>query len=180
MKIGFFKSFILSLAFSLSTVSLFALPDGYGPVKLGMDVDSVKEALKKNQNFGYRGDRDVSLTPITKDILIETDGANNPYSFFGRCTFQFVDDKLATISISLNPERIDHYSVFSKLCEKYGNPASISPAKSQWSDDSVIFSLERPLTLKYMDAKVFEDKQKASHVNKTYSEQLRDEFLEGL
>ena len=75
---------------------------------------------------------------------------------------------------------MDHYSIFSKLCEKYGNPASLNPEKSEWSDSSVIMSLERPLTLKYMDKAVFDSLQNESKVNKSVEENSRDRFLEGL
>ena len=37
------------------------LPDTYRSVSLGMDMDTVKEQLKNDGMFGYRGDRDVSL-----------------------------------------------------------------------------------------------------------------------
>ena len=45
-----------------------ALPKGYGSIELGMSVDEVKSELKKNTDFGYRGDRDVSLSPKTKQV----------------------------------------------------------------------------------------------------------------
>ena len=156
------------------------LPHGYGDITLGMSVGDVKDALKKNPAFGYRGDRDVSLSPGTKQTLIETDATYAGYSYFDRCWFQFVDDKLYIITINLNQEKVDHYSVFSKLCQKYGGPNSISPRKSQWTDDDVMMSLERPLTLKYIDAKVYNERQDAANVEKTIGEQNRDAFLEGL
>ena len=79
-----------------------ALPKGYGSIELGMSVDEVKSELKKNTDFGYRGDKDVSLSPKTKQVLIETDASKNAYSFFTRCWFQFVDDKLFSITLNLN------------------------------------------------------------------------------
>jgi hypothetical protein len=145
-----------------------------------MTVDQVKEALKKTAVFGYRGERDVSLSPGDGQVLIETDATYAPYSFFTRCWFQFSEGKLYIITLNLNSERIDHYSIFSRLCEKYGNPQEISPTKSQWNDSSVFMSLERPLTLKYIDRAAFEKKQSNSNVDKTVREQSRDEFLEGL
>lgn len=156
------------------------LPKGYGGITLGMSVDEVKDALKKNHEFGYRGDRDVSLSPSDGQTLIETDATYAPFSYFERCWFQFSDDKLYIITINLNQEKIDHYSIFSKLCAKYGGPNQLSPRKSQWNDDDVMMSLERPLALKYIDAKVFNEKQDAAGVEKTIGEQNRDAFLEGL
>lgn len=176
------------LAFSASTL-LSALPLGYNGVSLGMSVDEVKAELKKHSEFGYRGDRDVSLSPSirgekngqkTYDVLIETDASYAPVSFFDRCWFQFTDGKLSTITLNLNREKIDHYSVFQKLCEKYGNPQEISPQKSVWSDSNVQMSLERPLVLKYVDRKVFDQRREESTVEKTTTEKMRDNFLEQL
>lgn len=170
------------LFITLFSLSLFihALPAGYGSIKLGMSVDEVKNELKKNSDFGYRGDRDVSLSPQTKQVLIETDSTRNPYSFFGRCWFQFVDEKLFSITLNLNPKKLDHFSVFSTLTGKYGNPDKISPQFSQWKDDDVMMSLERPLTLKYIDARAFNKMQDESGVQKTVEEKSVEDFLSGL
>ena len=43
-----------------------------------------------------------------------------------------------------------------------------------------MMSLERPLSLKYIDAKVFAERQNKANVEKTYGEQNREEFLKGL
>ncbi len=169
----------LSTAFVLSSLS-FALPAGYGSLKLGMSVDQVKTELKKNSDFGYRGDRDVTLSPGTKQVLIETDSSKNPYSFFTRCWFQFVDDRLFSITLNLNPSKVDHFAVFSSLTEKYGMPTDINPKRSSWEDSSVLMSLERPLTLKYVDAAVLKKMQDESGVQKTVEEKLVDEFLNSL
>lgn len=167
--------------FTLSSVVAFSLPSGYGKVKLGMSVDAAKNALKDDGQFGYRGDRDVTLSPKDHETVIETDPTTfAAYSFFERCWFQFSDEKLAVITLNMNSDLIDHYSIFSELCEKYGNPDEISPKKAVWKSDSVTLSLEKPLTLKYVDAKVFKDKIDASNVEKTTSERAKDAFLKGL
>ena len=41
-------------------------------------------------------------------------------------------------------------------------------------------SLEKPLTLKYIDAEVFNKQQENSAVQKNIDEQMRDNFLKGL
>lgn len=164
----------------ISVFSCFALPDGYGSLKLGMSVEQVKEELKKMPEFAYRGDRDVSLSPQTKQVLIETDSSRFADSFFTRCWFQFADDKLFSITLNLNEKRLDHISVFNSLAKKYGNPASINPKRSAWEDDSVIMSLERPLTLKYIDNKKFKEMLEESGVQKTFEEKSVEEFLDNL
>ncbi len=145
-----------------------------------MSVEEVKEELKKNPDFAYRGDRDVSLSPQTKQVLIETDSSRFEGSFFTRCWFQFADDKLFSITLNLNEKRLDHISVFESLAKKYGAPDSINPKRSAWEDDSVIMSLERPLTLKYIDNKKFKEMLEESGVQKTFEEKTAQEFLDNL
>lgn len=167
--------------FAFFSALIFALPSGYGKVKLGMSVDSAKDALKGDGQFGYRGDRDVTLSPKDHETVIETDPTTfAAYSFFERCWFQFSNEKLSVITLNMNSEMIDHYSIFSELCEKYGNPDEISPKKAVWKSDDVTLSLEKPLTLKYVDAKVFKEKLDASNVEKTTGEKAKDAFLKGL
>lgn len=158
-----------------------SLPSGYAGVSLGMSLDAAKQALKRDPQFGYRGDRDVSLLPGDSRILIETDTSiTAPHSFLDRCYFQFYDEKLYIITINLRQDKVDHYSVFSSLCKKYGNPVSLNPQKSEWRNDSVIMTLERPLTIKYTDRAVFESLVDQSLVEKTGREKNTERFLDGL
>lgn len=169
----------LALLFSTSAFSQEKLPDGFKNIRFGMSVDQVKEELKKDPAFGFRGDRDVSLLPGENRILIETDTSRTaPYSFLERCWFQFYDDKLYTITINMRKKKMDHYSIYTTLSKKYGNPNSLNPEKSEWKDDNVIMSLERPLTLKYTDRKIFDDLQSKAMVNKTAEERSKQEFLD--
>lgn len=174
----------LLISLAVSAVVAFAgenLPRGFKNIKFGMSVDQVKSELKKDNNFGYRGDRDVSLLPGENRILIETDTAKTaPYSILERCWFQFYDGKLYTITVNMRPRKMDHYSIYTTLTKKYGDPDSLNPEKSEWKDDSVIMSLERPLTLKYTDRAVFEDLQSKALVNKTAEEQSKQDFLDSL
>ncbi|MBR4600366.1 MAG: hypothetical protein IKO39_10005 [Treponema sp.] len=174
------KKILLLVLASFFSLQLFSLPNGFSSARLGMEIDALKEALKKDHQFGYRGDRDVSLSPSDGQFLIETNGSQFGFSFLERCWFQFSKDKLYIITLNLDRTKLDHYSVFSKLCEKYGNPDELSPQKSVWRDDNVILSLEKPLTLKYTDARAFESKTKSSNVQKTTAENARDEFLDSL
>ncbi len=164
-----------------ATSSVEAPPSSFGAVSIGMDIESVKEALLKDRRFGYRGERDVSLLAGENNKLIETDAARySPYPYLDRCWFQFVDDKLYVMSINLNQEKLDHYSVFSALCEKYGAPTTLNPDKAEWVSDSMIVDLERPLCLKYTDKNVFDRIQSESGVEETVAEQNREQFLQGI
>ncbi len=169
----------------LGSAGLFAekkpVPDGYGGVKLGMSLSDAKKALRKNTEFGYHGERDVSLLPGENRILIETDAvAGHEYSFLERCWFQFYNDKLYIITININRERMDHFSIFDALCKKYGEPISLSPEKSVWESDSCTMSLERPLTLKYVDKETFKLLQNKSFVSPSGTEITREMFLDSL
>jgi hypothetical protein len=55
----------------------------------------------------------------------------------------------------LDTLKLDHYSLFSALSTKYGPPSSLSPQETVWQSEPVRFSLERPLTVKYIDNKTF-------------------------
>lgn len=149
------------------------LPSGYQDIKLGMSVNQVKEILKKNSIFGYRGDRDVSLLPTEERVLIETLGS----SFLDRCWFQFYEDKLYAITLNINTQRMDYYSMFKTFTEKYGEPKSLNPKKSEWNDGKVLFILEKDLCVKYIDYTVYNlliDKDEKLKSTESY---LRENFL---
>jgi hypothetical protein len=154
-----------------------ALPKGYGNIVLGMSKEEVQDALKKTPAFGYRGERDVSLLPSTRQTVIETPGGG---SVFARAWFQFNEDRLAVITINLNPAKADRFSVFTTLVSKYGEPRVITPQKSEWRNDDIIFTLESPLTLKYVDARVFDKDAEQTSSGQTTAEQTYRQFLEGL
>ena len=75
---------------------------------------------------------------------------------------------------------MDYYSIFTKLTEKYGQPTSFDPQAATWKDDQVTMSLEKPLTLKYIDNKIFEQTQNYSNIEKSPNEVTREMFLDGL
>ena len=152
------------------------LPTGYSTVKLGMSLEDVKTALLRDPDFGYRGERDVSLLPGENRQLIETNGAD----FLGNCWFQFHENSLYIISINVNPDFMDYYSIFSTLCKKYGNPNYLDPEKATWENESVILSLEKPLCLKYTDAQTYAKINEESKVQEATIEYLRQGFLDSL
>ena len=120
-------------------------------ISLGMGIDQVKAALKADALFRYRGDPDVSFLPQTSQYLIECEGS----SFLRRAYFQFADSRLFIMILVLDTLKLDHYSLFTTLSAKYGPPSSLNPTESVWESDPVRFSLERPLTVKYVDNKTF-------------------------
>jgi len=128
-----------------------ALPGGFRGINLGMDIDQVKKALVADPLFGYRGDPDVSMLPQSHDYLIECAGP----SYIQRAYFQFANKRLLTMILMLDTEKLDYFSLYTALTGKYGQPASLSPQEAVWQSTSVRLSLERPLTVKYIDQATF-------------------------
>lgn len=177
------KTIIYFSIFLLSGVYFYAneLPHGYKDVILGMSLEETKDALLKEPDFGYHGERDVSLIPHTNKVLIETDAEKGLGSnFLSRCWFQFHNNQLFTITININTNKMDYYSVFTTLCKKYGEPQNFDPNSATWKNEDVTMSLEKPLTLKYIDNKLFEDTQNYSNVPSSPQELTQEMFLDAL
>lgn len=177
MKVRFFSIFIILFLFPVFAEN--ALPKGFSNVQLGMDLEETKNQLLKNSDFGYHGDRDVSFLPNQNQVLIETDSAYGlGLNFLTQCWFQFYNDSLYIITININPEKVDYYSMFTTLCQKYGNPTSLDPARATWENDEVIMSLEKPLAVKYILKSTFNDLQNYSNVEKSGEEISKQMFLD--
>lgn len=165
---------------SVSEETYAPLPRGYRGITLGMNLDTTKSTLISHPEFGYHGDRDVSLLPGENRVLIETDAESGHGSNFLRESyFQFYEDFLYVITINVNKERMDYYSMFTTLTEKYGPPSELNPNMSKWENDTTIVYLEKPLTLKYIDKAVFEETN-TSTIDLSPVEITREMFLEGL
>jgi len=127
------------------------LPRSFRKLQLGMSLDELKEALTDDELFEFRGDPDVSFLPIKEENLVETAGL----SFIRRAFFQLREKAVFIMAFTLDSRRIDHYSVFTSLVKKYGEPASLNPREAVWENETTRISLERPLTVKYIDMTVF-------------------------
>lgn len=150
-----------------------ATPDTYRTISLGMEIEAVKKELLSDSFFGYRGERDLSLLPTQNRSLIETVGT----SFISRSWFQFYKDTLYIMTFNIDPSKVDYYSVYTSLVQKYGEPLSLDPRKAQWGDDTVTLTLERPLTVKYVDTAVFTSLLDKSGTEKAATDMLRETFI---
>ncbi len=148
-------------------------PGAFRGITLGMAVDDVKSALKSDPLFRYRGDPDVSFLPQTSQYLIECEGT----TYIRRAYFQFSDGRLFIMILVLDPVLIDHYSLFSTLSAKYGPPGSLDPQESVWQTADVRFSLERPLTVKYVDNRVLASVLAKGGAQKDLEQLSREGFL---
>ncbi|MFA6508717.1 MAG: hypothetical protein WCT14_21640, partial [Treponemataceae bacterium] len=152
-----------------------AVPSAFRAFTLGMELEALKTALAADELFTFRGDRDVSLLPKSEQVLIETTGL----SFIRRAFFQLKDGKVFMMAFSLDPEKVDHYSVFTSLVAEYGDPAALDPKEAVWTSSAVRLSIERPLTVKYIDKVVFDELARNASVKKSKEFVLREEFLNG-
>jgi hypothetical protein len=150
------------------------LPRQFRELSLGMTLDDLKAALQKDSLFNFRGDRDVSFLPAREESLVETSGS----SFIKRAFFQLRDGAVFIMAFTLNTGMIDHYSMFTDLTEKYGQPTYLDPREAVWESDDLRVSIERPLTVKYIDKKVFDDIINESALIQSRRVQQRQEFLD--
>ncbi len=149
------------------------LPDGFMSITLGMDINSVKEELKENSYFNYRGDPDVSMLMTRNQQLIECSG----FSFIEKAYFQFYEGKLFIITLVLNKDRIDYYTMYISFEKKYNKAARIDPKGAYWENSQVNLSLEKPLTIKYMDRTVLEKLASERKEVEDRSGKIKDDFL---
>ena len=150
------------------------IPGHFNKIYLGMTLDQVKQALAEDSNFYYTGDPDLSILQRPNETLLECSGT----FYIERAFFQFYQEKLYTITLVLSPDDVDHFSVYTGLAGKYGDPQELDPHKSVWSSDSYLLSLERPLTVKYMDRKMLDGIRTSGQTKKTLQELSRKQFLD--
>jgi hypothetical protein len=146
----------------------------YRDLSLGMTMEEVKEILKKDNYFDYRGEVDVTMFNNPNENIIDCRGSG----FIERAWFQFRDEKLFIMELELDRQKIDYYTVYGQLEKKYGSPSGMTPQFATWSGEEVDISLEYPLTIKYLDRIVFDAFLDESQVNETFREKSRQSFVE--
>jgi hypothetical protein len=150
-----------------------ALPRQFREISLGMGLDELKAGLQKDPLFNFRGDRDVSFLPAREQSLVETTGS----SFVRRAFFQLRDGQVFIMAFSLNTALVDHYSVFTAMTAKYGEPSYLDPREVVWETADVRVAIERPLTVKYIDKQVFDDIINESALSESRQTRQRQDFL---
>jgi len=150
------------------------LPAGFRGLSLGMAIEEAKQTLRGDPLFSYRGDPDVSFLPHSAETLIECGGN----SYVKRAYLQFQDGKLLSLILVLQEQKLDHFTLFTALQRKYGEPESLTPRETVWQSEQVRFSLEKPLTVKYLEKKAFEAAKAEGAPAKDPSEMARERFVE--
>jgi hypothetical protein len=149
------------------------LPRVFRGLALGMSLEDLKAALLTDSLFNFRGNRDVSFLPARDQSLVETTGS----SFIKRAFFQLRDGSLFIMAFSLNTAVMDHYTLFTQLSEKYGPPGFLDPSAAVWENEDTRIALERPLTVKYIDKRVFDDIIAESGLGESEQVRRREEFI---
>jgi hypothetical protein len=149
-------------------------PQGFRGIRLGMTLDEVKAGLLDDPLFAYRGDPDVSFLPLPAQTLIECRGN----SYLDRAYFQFHEDRLYIMILALDRDTLDYYTLYRTLTAKYGETSSLSPTDAVWVFPSLRLSLEKPLSVKYIDRQVFALLQEAGKAQESLRDLSKERFLE--
>lgn len=156
------------------TPDVAALPRGFADITFGLSRDEVGERLLDDPNFDYRGDPDVQFLPRREQVVIDTAG----FDFVDRGYFQFADGGLYSIIIKLNARMMDYFTMYTQLSTTYGHPDAISPQSAVWERDGVRLSLEKPLSVKYLDLAVFNEIRDEGRMRESDRAAARREFLD--
>jgi hypothetical protein len=152
------------------------LPRSFHNIFLGIGLDTLKGYLRDDAAFNFREERDVSLLPSSPDqTLVETQGS----SFIRRAFFQLSSGEVFIMSFTLNTALVDHYSVFTTFVQRYGEPTSLNPQEAVWEDEDTRISIERPLTVKYIDKNIFTALARNASPGGGRELLRRNEFLDG-
>ncbi len=150
------------------------VPDRFTDIVLGQSLEQVKTRLQSHPLFDYRGDPDISLTPIDRQPIIETQGLG----FMSAGIFQFRDEKLYSIILRLNENRMDFFTMYTRLTNTYGEPAYLDPHQTYWEGNGQRMVLEQPVIVKYLDMDVFNRIREESAASKSIDEYTRGVFLD--
>jgi hypothetical protein len=81
------------------------------------------------------------------------------------------------MSFSFNTDKLDYYSIYMAFVKKYGEPASFNPSQAVWEDGAVRVSIEKPLSVKYIDRTVFDAGVKSARAGESAENENRAALL---
>ena len=85
--------------------------------------------------------------------------------------------KRLSLIYNMQSEKTDYYSLFTTLSNKYGEPKSLNPTKATWENDEITLTLEKPLSVKYIDNETFDMLKNSSLIEKSFEEKNIQDFL---
>ncbi len=150
------------------------LPRGFRNLTFGLTRDEAMEELYEDPGFDFRGDPDVSFRGHEPGGVIDTDG----FDFIDRGVFQFYEDRLYLIILSLDGGQLDYFTLYRTLSDRYGMPTRLDPSQAVWEREGVRLALERPVSVKYLDMEVFDRIREEGRARETERGRARREFLE--
>jgi len=152
------------------------LSRGFGAITLGSSLDETIDELRASQFFIFNEDQDISRIPNSTNALITVAGEIHIESAF----FQFDQERLISIQFILDTAIIDHFSIYTFLQNKYGEPQELNPTIIAWESESVRLSLEKPLIIKYIDLQFFTSQREERTIQRSEREERINAFLEEL
>jgi hypothetical protein len=78
----------------------------------------------------------------------------------------------------MNREKVDYFSLFTKLTDKYGPNTSLNPQETIWDSPDTRLSLEKPASVKYIKKDVFDKLKAEGKATESLSAQSLKEFLD--
>lgn len=147
---------------------------GFRAVTLGLPFASVQQELAADPAFLYRGEPDVSLRLSDGESVIDTRGR----VYVDRAVFQFHEGRLFSMAMYLSRRNLDYFQLFEQLRTRYGEPVELDPQRAYWQDERTRIELERPLTVRYLDRAVFEERRSAARTLEAAEDVAREQFLE--
>jgi hypothetical protein len=170
---------VLFLAAPLLEAQDAALPRTFQGISLGMGRDALKTALSENELFHTKEAQDdlLNISAVSPGVenTLEVDGVSR--GFIRRAFFELHDEQVFAMSFVMDAALVDHYSVFSSLVDKYGEPSFLDPKRTVWQSDETWVAIERPLTVKYIDLGVFNELIAGANARRSAKVQQREDFL---
>lgn len=153
-----------------------SLPTGFRKFHFGLSRRQTEDFLKDNSFFRQFRPPELTFLNNPRRDLLTIYGKG----FVKKGNFLFYKDRLFSIEILLNSDRMDYFRLFDTLFRKYGKPQTMNPKTAVWKSKETRLSLEFPLTLKYIDRKVFQEITRNDDQKKTATEESRKAFLKEL
>lgn len=182
------KRFILITVLTLATLPLWSqdnLPDntqgsptaisnGFEVFKMGMNRKTVQDKLYQSKLFYYQGEPEVTMTKNPAETLLNCQGRG----IVKKGTFHFYKGRLFVITLILNPEEIDYYTLFTRFTKRFGDPKKMSPKSALWENKKTRLGLEKPLAIRFVDAEIFDSMEKKGKIKENVKVKTREDFLE--
>lgn len=147
---------------------------GFDSIRLGMVYDDALSALETSSYIHFRGPRDVSLRPLGDDPIISAPGQ----AFLQEVVLQFSEGVLFSISLVVDPQEFDYGTFYRIFNQRYGNPHDLNPRRAVWQDEQTRISIEKPLTVQFLDLGAFRRMQEDSMIQDSAERFSKTLFLD--